>query len=88
MTSRPLFFTLRDRISLLGCGFGQQLFHLDMCENDVGLPLQRLVVAPLESIAFFRRTNQRAHVREEMFHFHDREFRIIIQQFVDTNDEL
>jgi hypothetical protein len=59
-----------------------------MREDDIGSPLERLIVAPFESVPFFRWAYQRPHFRQEVFNLHGRRFCLSVQEFVHSNYEL
>ena len=68
--------------------FGEKFFDFDMGEDDVGLPLKRFVITPFEAIAFLRRTDEGSGFYQKVLHLNKREIRLIVQEFVNTDDQL
>jgi hypothetical protein len=55
------------------CGdLGQELLHFDVGEDDVGLPLKSFVVAPFETVSFFRRTDEGSGFYQKVLHLNKR----------------
>lgn len=70
----------------LGGGFSEELLHFYVREDDVRGSLQGFIIATLEAIAFFRRTNEGAHFRYEMLDLDGRGFHLLVEEFIDAYD--
>lgn len=78
---REYFRTLRG-------DFCQKPLHFDVGEDHVGLTLEGFVVAPFKSISFFRGADEGSGFNQKVLHLNKRELRLIIQEFVNTDDQL
>ena len=78
---REYFRTLRG-------DFGQESLDFDVGEDDVRFPLEGFVVTPFKSISFFRRADEGSGFYQKVFHLNKRELRLVVQEFVNTDDQL
>src|SRR4026207_560150 len=78
----------QEKFRTLRGDFCQELFHFDVGEDDVGLPLKGFVVTPFEPVSFLRRADERSSLYEKVLDLDKREFGLIIQEFIDADDQL